>query len=84
MIRSSAPRLSYLPSWQADTRADAFEGMQGLVEDGIRDLEAIGESVPETQNETTRRSPTSVRFSALQLLLQRLFAACGAGAVPAA
>ena len=34
-------------SWLAETRAEAFEGIQRLVADVIDDLEANGEPVPE-------------------------------------
>jgi predicted HicB family RNase H-like nuclease len=48
-------------SWVAETSAGAFEGIQRLVEDVIRDLEANGEPVPEALADRTYSGQFLVR-----------------------
>jgi predicted HicB family RNase H-like nuclease len=48
-------------SWLAETRVGAFEGIQQLVEDVIRDLEANGEPVPEALADRTYSGQFLVR-----------------------
>lgn len=55
--------MAELPSlsWVADTRTEAFEGIQRLVEEVIADLEANGEPVPEALADRTYSGQFVVR-----------------------
>jgi predicted HicB family RNase H-like nuclease len=48
-------------SWLARTRGEAFEGIQRLVEEVVRDLEANGEPVPEALADRTYSGQFVVR-----------------------
>jgi predicted HicB family RNase H-like nuclease len=48
-------------SWLAETRREAFEGIQRLVDDVIRDLEANGEPVPQALADRTYSGQFVVR-----------------------
>lgn len=51
-------------SWVADTRAEAFDGIQRLVEEVIVDLEANGEPVPDALADRTYSGQFIVRVPA--------------------
>ena len=55
--------MAELPSlsWLAETRGEAFEGIQRLAEEVIRDLEANGELVPEALADRTYSRAVIVR-----------------------
>lgn len=55
--------MAELPSlsWLAETRGEAFEGIQRLAEEVIRDLEANGELVPEALADRTYSGQFIVR-----------------------
>ncbi|MBW8872494.1 MAG: toxin-antitoxin system HicB family antitoxin [Leifsonia sp.] len=50
------------PSWLAETQAEALQGIVGLVEDVITDLEESGELVPPPFSERTYSGEFKVRI----------------------